>query len=68
MSAWRTDKPDADIEVLVRTSNPDMPLTMAVTDGEDWFENFSGCDITDIVTGWMHMEEAAAILDGKEGA
>lgn len=60
-SAWRTDFPDADIEVLVRLDNEEFHLGVACYDGEKWME----CDqeMCCAVRGWMHLEDAARILD-----
>jgi hypothetical protein len=54
--------PDAEICVLIRVQSEDWPLAIGWSDGVRWFE-LSADPIDSTVTGWMHMEDAAGILD-----
>ena len=64
-SAWRTDLPDCDISVLVRTTHEEYPIMFGFYDGEEWVSDngetmkLLKCE----VIGWMHLEDAARILD-----
>lgn len=66
--AWETGVPDADILVLIRGSDDEYPVWTGFYDGEQWCL----ADGTPVdsqcpglkVTGWMHLDTAASILDG----
>jgi len=58
----KRDLPDAEICVLIRTGSEEWPLALGWYDGEHWLE-LSSDRITASVMGWMHMEDAAGILD-----
>lgn len=63
--AWRKDLPDDGIHVLVRTDDETLPVLTGYHSEEEWFNNESQ-PLTDEgfnVTGWMHLEDAARILD-----
>lgn len=62
MKAWKTDLPDSDIDVIVRMDSEDYPVGTASHNGEEWIapDGFA-CEYP--VTGWLHIHEAAAILD-----
>lgn len=57
-----TKLPDDDISVLIRTNSQDWPLALGWLDAGVWRE-LSADAIDAEVTGWMHMEDAAGILD-----
>lgn len=61
---WNTDFPDADITVLIRLDNEEIPLAVGTYDGEKWMELDE--PLTCAVRGWMHLNTAASILDGAE--
>jgi len=54
--------PDNDICVLIRTKCEEWPLALGWRDGDVWRE-LSSDEIDSEVTGWMHMDDAAGILD-----
>lgn len=65
MTKWNTtEKPDADITVLLRVEDAEFPIVTATYDGESWWRDDSAMYPSDIVKGWMHLHEAAAIMDG----
>ena len=64
VSAWRkpVDLPDDDITVLIRLKSKDSELTEGCHSGTQWYDSYQ-LNVTDFVTGWMHLEDAARILD-----
>ena len=60
--AWNTGVPDADILVLIRLDNDEIPLAVGSYDGEKWTE--ADAPLICAVRGWMHLDTAARILDG----
>lgn len=66
MSKWRTDKPDADITVLIRSDCHSDPIRTGSFNGEQWVWANLDVEMSDRVIGWLDLHEAAAILDGKE--
>lgn len=63
--ALHTELPDSDITVLAMTTDPECPVWPCFHDGEVW----RTCDASTLhgsVRGWMHLEEAAAVLVGKQ--
>ena len=73
LRGWTLDDlPDADVTLLIRTSDDDQPIWIGHYDGEAWRDG-AGEVIIDEILGWMHLEDAAAVLDhvsrrAKEGA
>jgi len=62
---WETDSlPDSDLTVLIRLPDGEFPVWPAFHDGEKW-RSADGVTLQGPVQGWMHLETAAAILDGK---
>ena len=63
--SWTSVKelPDADITVLARVQDEENPICVAFLDGDDWREAGSADPIEKPVTGWMHLDQAAKILD-----
>lgn len=61
--AWRTDLPDDEIDVIVRTNSEDYELVLAFHSDGLWMSSIRHIDLGDSVTGWMHITEAVAILD-----
>jgi hypothetical protein len=59
------DLPDDDMEVLVRIDSEDYPIAPAVLD-EGWRFMPMGGLILQKIIGWMHVHDAATILDGLE--
>lgn len=71
-SAWRdpaVELPDDDITVICRFESEDYPVYPASHDEHGWGD---GCGsvgtYTDKVIGWMHIHEAAEILDAARKA
>lgn len=60
---WNTELPDSEITVLVRREDDELPLMIGYHDGEGWCCG-DGRPMCFKVTGWLHLEEAAQILDG----
>lgn len=65
--AWRdpaVDMPDDDISVIGRFESEDYPVYATLHDEHGWGPA-DGCGgtYTDKLTGWMHIHEAAEILD-----
>lgn len=62
---WITDQlPDSEMTVLMRKQDEEFPIWPGFHDGENWCD----CDASTVevpVLGWMELEEAAAIIDGK---
>ena len=61
---WGGALPDSDITVLVRLSDDEYPLVIAYHDGTSWVST-DGQILEGPVTGWMHLDAAASILDSK---
>lgn len=64
-SVLHTELPDSDITVLAVTTDPECPVWPCFHDGETW----RTCDASTLhgsVRGWMHLEEAAAVLVGGQ--
>lgn len=66
--AWRdpaVEMPDDDITVICRFESEDYPVYPASHDEHGWGDGCGSCGTyTDKVTGWLHIHEAAMILDG----
>jgi hypothetical protein len=63
--ALHTELPDSDITVLAVTTDPECPVWPCFHDGETW----RTCDASTLHgsgRGWMHLEEAAAVLVGEQ--
>ena len=70
LPAWRdpaAELPDDDIQVVLRRSSDAYPLEMGVRDGGVWYQaDLPGTTVDEdaaAVTGWLHLHEAAQILD-----
>jgi hypothetical protein len=68
--AWRdpaAELPDDEITVAVRMKYDDEAVAIGYHEGDDWhlFGSPKGVERGD-VTGWMHLHEAARILDAAE--
>lgn len=62
---WRApdDLPDDECTVLVRLANDEWPITLGFHEDGEWRDNLADEIATDIVLGWMHLEDAARLLD-----
>jgi hypothetical protein len=68
VSVWRTDKPDAELTVLMRLDGlngnlAEEPVWPGYTDGERWFYADGSEVIAEKVIGWMETVQAAKLLD-----
>jgi len=66
-SVWvspEKEKPDADMSVLMRLADGDFPVWCGFWDGAVWRNDDGGEVRPGDVVGWMHLENAAIILDG----
>lgn len=61
-SGWRRDLPDSDITVLMRLNEVE-EIWPGFHDGEYWRYASGDRLMTSKVRGWMHLDEAARILD-----
>jgi len=65
--AWRKDLPDDETAVLMRTKDEDFPVKSGCHLDGGWISNEGGLESDYNVTGWMHLEDAARILDAAKG-
>ena len=63
---WERFLPDSDILVLIRTRSTEYPIVLGFHDGECWRLD-SDAKVGCRVVGWMHLHDAAKLLDQKEG-
>lgn len=64
-SPWRTDLPDADLLIVLRLKDPDMPFTLATYGAYGWHHLNDPEEVVicgDIILGWMHLHDAAVLL------
>lgn len=71
MKRWTTDSlPDSDITVMLRLPDEEYPVWPGYHDGETW-RSADGTPIGDScagpVIGWMNLDDAAHVMDGKKG-
>ncbi|MGN6554027.1 MAG: hypothetical protein ACTHLW_09930 [Verrucomicrobiota bacterium] len=64
MNKWITGPPDSDTTVLMRVADEEYPILIGFHDGEDW-RQLDASLVEAPVTGWMHLEQAANILDAN---
>jgi hypothetical protein len=63
---WITDTlPDSEITVLMRRQDEEFPVWPGYHDGEVWMDS-DGFTVNEPVLGWMHLEDAALIIDGGQ--
>ena len=62
MNKWITGLPDSDVTVLMRLTDEEYPILIGFHDGEDW-RQIDASLVAGQVTGWIHLEQAANILD-----
>ena len=70
-SVWRDpadEMPDDEIEVVIRRRGDEYPVALGYREGGRWFMadcSSPECEADDsmTITGWLHLEEAAAIID-----
>jgi hypothetical protein len=60
---WNTSLPDSDVTVLVRLADEETPVWPCFHDGEFW-RTADASTVCGPVAGWMHLEDAAKLLDG----
>ena len=62
---WRSPEelPDDEITVLLRLNDPEWPVSLGFHENGEWRDNLADQIATDIVLGWMHLEDAARLLD-----
>ena len=62
--SWNDPKnpPDTDLTVLLRLSASELQIWPGFHDGDTWVQA-DGSTMASGVTGWMHLEDAAAKLD-----
>jgi Lar family restriction alleviation protein len=58
--------PDADIRVLIRQDDDEYPVVVGSYDGHEWHDT-EGLVLPGRVMGWLDLDAAAAVLDGKRG-
>lgn len=66
VKAWRSseDLPDDETTVLVRRASDEYPLALAFYGENAWVDcTCQALTYIEDVTGWMHLEDAARILD-----
>ena len=64
MNAWNTTSlPDSEITVLIRYQHEEYPLVIGFHDGEHWRDQDASALHGQLVSGWMHLEDAARKLD-----
>jgi hypothetical protein len=62
---WITDSlPDDEMTVLMRVQDTEYPVWPGFRDGGQWCYA-DGSTVEGPVLGWMHLEDAATILDGR---
>ena len=59
------EMPDSEITVLMRLDDEEYPIWPGFWDGEKWRQADAG-EVGCRVVGWMHLENAAMILDGQK--
>lgn len=60
---WITDTlPDSELTVLMRRQDEEYPVWPGYHDGEVWMDS-DGFTVNCPVLGWMHLEDAAGLLD-----
>lgn len=61
---WIADRlPDDEITVLMRLDDPEYPILLGFIDGLLW-RSADATPVVGTVKGWMHLEDAAQLLDG----
>ena len=55
--------PDDEITVLLRLNDSEWPVSLGFHENGEWRDNLADQIATDIVLGWMHLEDAARLLD-----
>jgi len=64
---WITDTlPDDEITVLMRLNDLEYPVWPGFRENDQW-NSSDGSTVEGPVLGWMHLEDAASILDGRVG-
>jgi hypothetical protein len=59
---WKPGKPDEDVLVLCRVTDDEEPIQMGFVDEGRWCDDGGGL-MDARVLGWMHLEDAALLLD-----
>lgn len=65
ISRWKlpvAEMPDSEITVLIRLKDEAWPIVLGFRDEDQWMDVHAG-EIDSEVLGWMHLEDAAKILD-----
>ena len=65
-SKWiKRQLPDEEITVVIRLRNEEWPVTLGFRESGRWYDMSANVINRLEVCGWMHLHEAAALLDRK---